>query len=134
MTDPHVLHRLEAIDEVMNKPGEEMLLSLRRVLSIFSPLEIEFLNQWYCLLYQSLIPNCKLTIKILRRHFTITDQVEQYILSGDSRRLCCQRVMNVLLVHLDIVKDHHQFCDWLDSVSVLDGLINKIKTGKNVFT
>jgi len=80
-------------------------------------------------LYQSLIPNCKLTIKILRRHFTITDQVEQYILSGDSRRLCCQRVINVLLVHLDIVKDHHQFCDWLDSVSVIDGLIDKIKTG-----
>jgi len=55
--------------------------------------------------------------------------VEQYILSGDSRRLCCQRVMNVLLVHLDIVKDHHQFCDWLDSVSVMGGLIDKIKSG-----
>ena len=55
--------------------------------------------------------------------------MEQYILSGDSRRLCCQRVMNVLLVHLDIVKDHRQFCDWLDSVSIMDGLVNKIKTG-----
>jgi len=37
--------------------------------------------------------------------------------------------MNVLLVHLDIVKDYHQFCNWLDSVSVMDGLVNKIKTG-----
>ena len=87
------------------------------------------LNKCYYFLYQSLIPNCKLTIKILRRHFTITDQVEQYILSGDSRRSCCQRVMNMLLVHLDIVKDHHQFCNWLDSVSVMGSLIDKIKTG-----
>jgi len=55
--------------------------------------------------------------------------MEHYILSGDSQRLCCQRVMNVLLVHLDIVKDHHKFCDWLDSVSVMDGLIEKIKAG-----
>ena len=37
--------------------------------------------------------------------------------------------MNMLLVHLDIVKDHHQFCDWLDSVSVMGSLIDKIKAG-----
>ena len=35
MTDPQMLRRLEAIDEVTNKPGEEMLLLLRRVLSFF---------------------------------------------------------------------------------------------------
>ena len=91
--------------------------------------EFSLLSKRYNVLYQSLIPNYKLTVKILRRHFTIADQVEQYILTGDSRRLCCQRVMNVLLVHLDIVKDHHQFCDWLDSVSVMGSLIDKIETG-----
>ncbi|XP_065904723.1 uncharacterized protein [Dysidea avara] len=110
MNDPQVLHGLQAIDQVIQKP------------------KLAILSKHYNVLYQSLIPNCKLTIKILRHHFTITDQVEQYILSGDSRRLCCQRVMNVLLVHLDIVKDHHQFCDWFDSVSVMGSLIDKIKT------
>ena len=102
---------------------------LLKMLLLFLLTELAILSKCYNLLYQSLIPNCKLTIKILRRHFTITDQVEQYILSGDSRRLCCQRVMNVLLVHLDIVKDHHQFCDWLNSVSVMGSLIDKIKSG-----
>ena len=102
---------------------------IMRILSFLYHVEFALLSKQYNVLYQSLIPNCKLTIKILRHHFTITDQVEQYILSGDSRRLCCQRVMNVLLVHLDIVKDYHQFCNWLDSVSVMDGLVNKIKTG-----
>ncbi|XP_065904252.1 uncharacterized protein [Dysidea avara] len=110
MSDPQVLHGLQAIDQIMQKP------------------EFSLLSKRYNVLYQSLIPNYKLTVKILRRHFTIADQVEQYILTGDSRRLCCQRVMNVLLVHLDIVKDHHQFCDWLDSVSVMGSLIDKIET------
>ena len=106
---------------------------LLKMLIFFLLLELAILSKHYNVLYQSLIPNCKLTIKILRHHFTITDQVEQYILSGDSRRLCCQRVMNVLLVHLDIVKDHHQFCDWFDSVSVMGSLIDKIKTGNQEY-
>ena len=101
------------------------------LLTYIANIEFAKLSKRYYVLhvYQSSVPNFKLTIQILRRHFTITDQVEQYILSGDSRRLCCQRVINVLSVHLDIVKDHHQFCDWLDSVSVMDGLTDKIKTG-----
>ena len=129
MSDSQVLHGLQAIDQVLSKSGEDLCSIVEDDNIFLYSTELAFLSKHYYVLYQSLIPNCKLTIKILRCHFTITDQVEQYILSGDSRRLCCQRVMNVLLVRLDIVKDHHQFCDWLDSVSVMDGLINKIKTG-----
>ena len=87
------------------------------------------MGKYYHLLYQSLIPNCSLTIKVLRQHLSISHGVELYILNGASPRLRCQRLVNFLLVHLDDLKDYAQFCDHLNLVSVLNDLPNRLIAG-----
>ena len=71
------------------------------------------------MLYQSLMPNCKVTIAILRQHCEITSDVEQYILNSGSARLCCQQLFNFLLVRLDRSKDYMEFCKFLRLTSIL---------------
>lgn len=97
---------------------------------IFFNTEFSFLVKYYYLLYQSLIPNCSLTIKTLRQQdLNISHNVEQYILSGGSRRLRCQRMANFLLVHLNNVKDYVQFCHYLNLISVLTNLPYRMIAG-----
>ena len=96
--------------------------------------EFSFLNKFYCLLYQSLIPNCSLTIKTLRQeHLNISHSVQQYILSGDGRRLRCQRLINFLLVHLDNVKDYSQFCHYLNLVTIITDLPYRMIAGIQMY-
>lgn len=88
-----------------------------------------FLNNHYNLLYQALIPNCKLTINILRKHLEVSDSVREYILDGDNPRIKCQRVLNLLISHLDSERNYLQFCYLFNMISVLSDLPNKIITG-----
>ena len=94
--------------------------------------EFSCIRRTYFLLYQSLIPNCKMTIAILRQHCEITSDVEKYILNRGSARLCCQQLLNFLLVRLDKSKDYMEFCRFLQLTSVLSNLSAKMISGTEV--
>ena len=92
-------------------------------------IEFSFLIRYYSLLYQSLIPNCKLTINTLRQHISISDNIEQYIVGAASHRTSCQRLINFLLTHLYSEKDYVQFCYHLYIISVMTDLPYRLITG-----
>ena len=92
-------------------------------------IEFSFLIRYYSLLYQSLIPNCKLTINTLRQHITISDNVEKYIVGAASHRTSCQRLINFLLTRLHLVKDYMQFCYHLNIISVMTDLPYRLIAG-----
>ena len=95
---------------------------------------IEFLciRRTYYLLYQSLVPNCKMTIGILRQHCQIASDVEQYILNGKTARLRSQRILDFLLSRLDKSKDCMEFCKFLRLTSVLNNLSDKMISGTHI--
>ena len=75
------------------------------------------------------MPNCKLTIKILKPHLEIPSDVESFILNGESSRISCQRIINLLLVELDITRDYKQFCHLFNLISVMTDLTDKLRAG-----
>jgi len=91
--------------------------------------EFSFLATCYNLLYQSLIPNCKLTTKILKQNLEIPGDVESFIVNGESSRIRCQRIINLLIVQLDATKDCKYFCDLFNMISVTTDLTDKLKMG-----
>ena len=92
-------------------------------------IEFSFLIRYYSLLYQSLIPNCKLTINTLRQHITISDNVEEYIVDAASHRTSCQRLIHFLLTRLQSEKDYMQFCYHLNLISVMTDLPYRLIAG-----
>ena len=96
---------------------------------LYFSIEFSFLIRYYSLLYQSLIPNCKLTINTLRQHISISDNIEQYIVGATSHRTSCQRLINFLLIHLYSEKDYMQFCYFLNIISVMTDLSYRLITG-----
>ena len=99
-----------------------MYVAILHLYSVHYLTEFSCIRRTYFLLYQSLIPNCKVTIGILRQHCEITSNVEQYILDGRNARLRSQRLLNILLVRLEEDKDYIQFCKFLQLTSVLSNL------------
>ena len=85
------------------------------------------------MLYQSLIPNCKLTLHTLRQHISISGNIEQYIVGAASHRTNCQRLINFLLARLYFEKDYMQFCYHLNVISVMTDLPYRLIAG-NVAT
>ena len=92
--------------------------------------EFSFLIRCYNFLYQSLIPNCNLTIKILKQHLKVPKEVESFIVGGENSRIRCQRIINLLLVQLDTTRDYKHFCDLFSKISVMTDLPDKLMTGK----
>ena len=128
MVDPDQLIGPAVIDMIMNKPG--MIRWFCSVLfAILFSTEFSFLSRYYNLLYQSLIPNCKLTINTLRQHISISDNIEQYIVGAENCRTSCQRLINFLLTRLYSEKDYKQFCYHINIVSVLADLPDRLSTG-----
>ena len=125
--DPDQLTGPQVIDIVMNKPGMIHWCKLSHLLFYFLT-EFSFLIRYYNLLYQSLIPNCKLTISTLRRHISISDAIERYIVSAGTHRISCQRLINFLLTCLHSDNDYKQFCYLLKIISVTD-LYSTLITG-----
>jgi len=111
--------------------GQSLLLSTTMLNDylIFISTGFSFLNNLYCLLYQSLIPNCKLTVNILKENLEISDNTKDYILEGDNPRIRCQRVLNLLIVNLDRERDYMQFCFLYNMISVMTDLPYKLITG-----
>ncbi|XP_065894615.1 uncharacterized protein [Dysidea avara] len=81
-----------------------------------------FLSKYYYTLYQSLIPNYKLTLSVVRQRHNISDTVEKYILSGRTARACLQRILNILILSLDTDQDYERFIDFLNAATVLADL------------
>ena len=94
--------------------------------------EFKFLIRYYDLLYQSLIPNCKLTISTLKQHLEVPSEVESYIINGESLRIRCQRIINLLLVHLDTTKDYKHFLCLFSKITVMTDLPDKLRTGMTI--
>ena len=92
-------------------------------------IEYSFLIRYYSLLYQSLIPNCKLTISTLRHHIAISDNMEQYIIGAANQRTSCQRLINFLLTCLDSKKDYMQFCHHINIITVINDLSDRLIAG-----
>ena len=128
VVDPDQLIGPQVIDMIMNKPG--MIRKFKLCCTLFSfQTEFSFLIRYYSLLYQSLIPNCKLTINTLRQHITISDNIEQYIVGAASPRIRCQRLINFLLTCLYSEKDYMQFCYHINVISVMTDLPYKLISG-----
>ena len=85
--------------------------------------------RYYNLLYQSLIPNCKLTVKTLKLHVEIPSNVENFVINGETSRIRCQRIINFLLVQLDTTRNYNQFCNLLDKISIAADLSEKLRAG-----
>ena len=119
------------IDMIMNKPGMIRCLNCV-ILYFYFSIEFSFLIRYYSLLYQSLIPNCKLTINTLRQHITISDNIEQYIVGAASHRTSCQRLINFLLTRLYSENDYMQFCYLLNIISVMTDLPYRMITGTHI--
>ena len=107
-----------------------MHMVLHCVIEFYLYTEFSFLMRYYNLLYQSLIPNCKLSINALRQHISISDNIEQYIVSASSPRTSCQRLLNFLLIHLYSEKDYMQFCYHINIISVMTDLPYRLITGR----
>ena len=56
--------------------------------------------------------------------------MENYILSGKNPRIRCQRILNLLIVHLDTERDYLQFCHLINMISVMTThLSHRLSTG-----
>ena len=133
VVDPDKLIGPRVIDMIMNKPGMIRWFKLCYLQFYFS-IEFSFLIRYYSLLYQSLIPNCKLTLHTLRQHIGISDNIEQYIVSAASHRTRCQRLVNFLLTRLYSEKDYMQFCYHFNIISVMTNLSYRLIAGTYIVT
>ena len=111
------LYGPQVIDMIMKKPGKISII-IDQLYYLFLT-EFSFLIRYYNLLYQSLIPNCKLTIKILKQHLKISSEVENHILGGETLRVKFQKLFNFLLVQLNSNINILNFSDLLNKISVL---------------
>ena len=91
--------------------------------------EYLFLNRYYYVLCNSIIPNCRITLPILHQYYNISKDMEDYILLGTSAKVCVQRLLNFLLVSLDMEKDYVKFCDVINLVTVMTTLSCTMITG-----
>ena len=83
------------------------------------------MSRYYYLLNQSIIPNCRITLPILHQYYTVSRDVEDYILTGTTAKRCIQRLLNFLLV-----KDHMKFCVVINSISVMTNLSYRLIAGR----
>jgi len=81
--------------------------------------EFSFLGRYYNVFYQSFIPNCKVTLAVVRQYYSIGDAIEKYISSGLTARVRLKRVLNFLLVSLDRDKCYEKFASILNAATVI---------------
>ena len=65
----------------------------------------------------------------MKEHLEISDNTKDYILEGDNPRIRCQRVLNLLIVHLDRERDYMKFCFLFNMISVISDLPYRLITG-----
>ena len=129
VADPDQLIGPQVIDMIMNKPGMIRCFKIIYYYLFYFSIEFSFLAKYYSLLYQSLIPNCTLTINRLRQHISISDNIERYIVGAASHRTSCQRLINFLLIRLYSEKDYMQFCHHFNIISVMSDVPYRLPAG-----
>ena len=87
------------------------------------------MSRYYYLIHNSIIPNCRITLPILHQYYTVSRDVEDYILTGTTAKVCVQRLINFLLVNLDNEKDYMKFCVVINSISVMTNLPYRMIAG-----
>ena len=87
------------------------------------------MTRYYYLLYNSIIPNCRITLPILHQYYNISRDVEDYILTGETARDRIKNLLNFLLVCLDSDKDYMKFCVVINSISVMTNLSHRMIEG-----
>ena len=87
------------------------------------------MNRYFYVLYRSIIPNRRITLPILHKSYNIGKDVEDYILTGASAKLCIQKILNFLFVCLDNEKDYMKFCLVINSISVMTNLPHRMIYG-----
>ena len=92
------------------------------------------MNRYYYLIHNSIIPNCRITLPILHQYYTVSRDVEDYILTGTTAKVCVQRLINFLLVNLDNEKDYMKFCVVINSISVMTNLPYRMIAGTYICT
>jgi len=94
--------------------------------------EFPFLIRYYNLLYQSLIPNCYLTLNTVQRYYNISQSGLKLILTAPTVKVRVQRLLNFLLKTLNADKDHVKFCNVISSITVIDDLPHKLTKGTHI--
>ena len=97
----------------------------------FCPTGYSFLASKYNLMYQCIMPNCRLTIANLRKHCDLSDEVEEHILESSCMRICCQRLLDFMLDLLNTDKDYMKFCYLLFLSTVVTDLPCQLISSKN---
>ena len=64
----------------------------------------------------------------------VSDDTKNYILEGANRRTKCQRVLNLLIIHLDKERDFMQFCNLFNMISIISDLPHKFIVGITICT
>ena len=128
MVDPNHLCGPQVIQAMMKTPGKYQL-NLWYHLYVLFLTEYLFLNKYYFLLYNSIIPNCRITLPVLHQYYNIGKDMEDYILHGTSAKVCVQRLLNFLLVSLDVEKNYMKFCSVINLITVMTTLSYKMITG-----
>ena len=135
-TKPHHLCGPQTIETIIRKPGKYVVaysvMCSWLCTSLCISIGFTFLKKYYNVLYQALIPNCKLTIGILKEHLEISDDVKDYILEGSNLRIKCQRIINLLIFYLDRERDYKQFCYLFNLISVLTDLPHRLTAGMHM--
>ena len=87
---------------------------------------------YYNILYQSFMPNCKLSVKILKRYYRVSDQVITFILGGSNMRICNQRLLTFILTEFEKDYDISRFCvvvEQLIQLPELRRIADKLRNG-----
>ena len=128
VVDPYRLCGPQVIQAMMKTPGKYQL-NLWYHLYVLFLTEYLFLNKYYFVLYNSIIPNCRITLPVLHQYYNISKDIEDYILHGTSAKVCVQRLLNFLLVSLNVEKNYMKFCSIINLVTVMTTLSYKMITG-----
>jgi len=91
--------------------------------------EFSLLTRYYNLLYQSLIPNCCLTLNTVQRYYDISQSEQKLILTGPTVKIRVQYLLNFLMKSLNADKDHVKFCNVISAITVMGDLPHKLTEG-----
>ena len=78
------------------------------------------------------MPNCKLSVEILRRYYRVSREVISFILSGSNMRICNQRLLTFILTEFDKDYDILRFCavvEQLIQLPELRRIADKLRNG-----
>ena len=81
----------------------QLLSIIHRYAIFFNSFFVDYakLAKCYNIFYQSFMPNCKLSVEVLRRHYHISSETISYICNGRTIRICNQRVLTFLLTEFE---------------------------------